>query len=570
MSDTFSELETSHAAPPSSASMPSRTNLRIVMQDGVDLVGDLYLPAGSGPWPVIVERTPYGAATLKTLGEIYAGHGYLFLAVDVRGRYRSGGIWDPAAHEKSDGPEVLQWAARLPECNGRVGTRGHSYSGMNQLLAAPLAGPCLRAMVCSSAPADPFENVPFQGGAYDLSDYMWAWQNTGATSQPDDNSPAADLRVEQCLTSRPLIDADIRLGLRNPFIREWMQHWRRDDYWKARSWLPGLPGTQIPTLHLSGWWDNNGRGSVLAYHALGGKAGTQRLVLGPWNHQFKTPWLDDLPEPEQALVAQAAKRDVFRDELAWFDRYLKADGPLNAGTRELPSAEIFITGAWRWIEAAEWPPQGVTVRPWYLTAGGGVNQTAIARGERQYHFDPTRPNSVRGKHFPVELAPHDTSQDVRDDVLVYRSKPLEQEMLALGDVRVLIRGATTARDIDWVARLVDEYPDGRSICLRDGILRARFRNGYARPRLPVPNKPADYTVVLWHVGHLFRPGHRVRVEICSSALGRWDVNPGDGGDLATSTTPVPSVQTVFHGGLGGTRLFLSQCPAALAAELLTS
>jgi len=562
MSGIYSDFATSRKVQLPTASSRMRTNLRIVMWDGTDLVGDLYVPDGAGPWPVIVQRTPYSAVALKSLGENYAARGYLFLAVDVRGRYRSGGIWDPAAHEKSDGPEVLQWAARLPECNGLVGTRGHSYSAMNQLLAAPQAGPCLRAMVCKSAPADPFDNVPFQGGAYDLNDYMWAWQNTGATSQPDDDSPEATLRVRQCLSGRPLIDADVRLGLRNPFIREWMQHWRRDDYWKARSWLPGLPGTQIPTLHLSGWWDNSGRGSVLAYHALGGKAGGQRLVLGPWNHQFKAPWLDDLPDHERVLVAQAAVRDLFVDELAWFDKHLKSEG------RELPSAEIFVTGAWRWIEAPDWPPQEVTVRPWYLTAAGGVSPTAITRGERQYHFDPARPNPVRSEGFPVELAPYNTSPDVREDVLVYRSKPLDQEMLALGDVRVIVRGATTARDIDWVARLVDEYPDGRSICLRDGILRARFRNGYARPRLPVPNKPADYTVVLWHVGHLFRAGHRVRVEICSSALGRWDVNPGDGGDLATSTTLVPSVQTVFHGGLGGTRLFLSQCPAALAAELL--
>jgi putative CocE/NonD family hydrolase len=564
MSATFNDLELAGGAQPPANRPSLRSTVRIPMPDGVELVGDLYAPGGTGPWPIIVERTCYGAAALGPLGDCYAAHGYLFLAVDVRGRFRSEGEWDPLAHEKADGPAVLRWAAALADCDGRVGTRGHSYSGVNQLLAAPHAGACLKAMVCYGAPADAFDNVPFQGGAYELSDLEWAWTQTGPTGQPrdDDHPEQVDNRFREALAARPFIDADIRLGLRTPYIREWMRHWRLDRYWRERSFLPDLNGHHIPTLHISGWWDNNGRGSVLAYRALGGAAGGQRLLIGPWEHLLAAPPLDDLPEYERAHVARAALRDAFTDELAWFEQHLRGYSSRLAGV------ELFVTGAWRWIEANRWPPHEDEPTAWYLAADGGMSTRKPTRDQREYRFDPASPNPVKSENFPVEPAPYNTADDAREDVLVYRSEPLTEDLLALGDVRVIVEGATTAQDVDWVARLVDEYPDGRAICLRDGILRGRFRNGFARPRLITPNNPATYEIDLWHVGHLFRAGHRVRVEICSSALGRWDVNPGDGGDLATSTTLVPSTQTIYHGGRRGSRLLLPVCPAQRAAELL--
>ena len=562
MSATFSELEIPPSPCPPAPQPSLRANLAIPLRDGTSLIGDLYLPEASGPWPIIVERTPYGAAALGPLGACYAAHGYLFLAVDVRGRYRSGGVWDPLANEKSDGPEVLRWAAALTECDGRVGTRGHSYAGVNQLLAAPLAGDCLKAMVAYVAPGDPFDNVPFQGGAYDLSDYEWAWFQSGSFCQPDENSPDWDERFRSAFASRPLIDSDLRLGLRNGFVRQWMEHWQLDDFWKQRCWFDDLTKVQVPTLHISGWWDNNGRGSVLAYRAMGGREGGQRLLLGPWEHTMDAPELDDLPLQEQALVNRAALRDAFTDELAWFEAHLKGQ------KQSLSTVEVFVTGAWRWMESLDWPPAGAAMAPWHLSAEGGLQPEPAPLGLRQYAFDPADPNQVEDGECPLNLSPYDTSLDVRDDVLVYRTELLAEPLLVLGDVTVELEAATTARDVDWIVRLVDEYPDGRSIWIRDGILRARFRKGFDAPRLVTPGERALYSISLWHVGHLFRAGHRIRVEICSSMFGRWDVNPGDGGDLATSHAAIPSVQTVFHGGDTGSRLMLPACNASAAAEYL--
>ncbi len=583
MSATFSELVLGEGPWLLQGDPSARHNIRIPMPDGVELIGDLYVPSGDGPWPIIVEQTPYGAAALGPLGHCYAAHGYLFLAVDVRGRFRSSETWDPLTHEKSDGPEVLRWAAALPECDGRVGTRGHSYSGQNQLMIVPHAGPCLHAMAVSVAPADAFENLPFRGGAYDLDDLIWAWHQAGPTGQfvcptehkeedeeeeeEDERENAVDEAKNAALLAvfdaRPFADADLRMGLRIPFFQEWIRHWRMDDFWRERAWLPDLPSIGVPSVHISGWWDSNGRGCVLAYKALGGASTGQRLVIGPWDHDFDPPFLDDLTEYEEALVKRAALHDAFTDELSWFEKRLMEQ------QIELPAVEVFVTGLWAWIEAEDWPPPGTADSTWFLCADGSLATEPGHESTRSYDFDPANPNPVNYPEIPVDLAPYDTEPDVRDDVLVYRTPPLDAAVLIMGDVEVVLNASTTALDVDWVARLTDEYPDGRSICVRSGILRARFRHGYDNPQPVTPNEPESYTINLWHAGHLFRKEHRIRVEIASSEHGRWDVNPGDGGDLAESTASVRSVQTIFHGGQSRSRLVLPVVPPATAEKLLS-
>jgi putative CocE/NonD family hydrolase len=280
------------------------------------------------------------------------------------------------------------------------------------------------------------------------------------------------------------------------------------------------------------------------------------LLIGPWEHCLDAPVVDDLLPFEQAHVRRAAQRDVWTDELAWFEHHLQGQPQRSA------VAEIFVTGAWRWLEWPDWPPPDSAIVPWYLGADGGVSAKVPTRGQRQFEFDPGCPNTIAAaRRFPIEPFPYNTVPDERDDVLVYRSTPLDSGMLLAGDVVVELRASSTARDCDWVARLVDEYPDGRAICIRDGVLRSRFRNGFARPRLLTPGKRAAFHIELWQVAHWFRPGHRLRVEIASSALGRWDVNPQNGGDLARSSTLVVAQHTVYS-GRGGTRILLPICAGA--------
>ena len=219
---------------PAGRSEPGReTDLVIRAADGVELRADLYVPLGRGRFPAVVERTPYGAHRLEGLGRTYAARGYLFLAVDVRGRRRSGGHFDPLADEEADGAAVLEWIGRHPRCNGKVGTRGHSYCGQNQLLAALPGSPFLKAMVVGVVPADPFHNVPFQGGAYDLADLFWLLSTTGPMGEDqsevdDEEEEDLERRTDEALESRPFGEVDVRLGQ------------------KAKITVDALPDTSFP------------------------------------------------------------------------------------------------------------------------------------------------------------------------------------------------------------------------------------------------------------------------------------------------------------------------------------
>ncbi|MEJ2143387.1 MAG: CocE/NonD family hydrolase [Gammaproteobacteria bacterium] len=276
-----------------------KNNQVIVTPDGVELMADLYIPAGKPPFPAIIEITPYSAQQQSKLGEIYATRGYLFVVVDARGRYRSAGEWKPMEYDQSDGHAVIEWVAKHELCNGHIGTRGHSYCAFNQLLAAIDAPSALKAMVVCVPPSDPFSNVPFHGGAYDINDFFWLLSMTGRVCEDgggteyfgvkrfgaeefeenpyeqerlaENDQPTEDqLKKQQvlydkfihALTCRPFEDMDLRFGIRHDQFREWITHWQYDEYWQQRSVLERLSSTDVPTLHISGWWDDNGRGAT--------------------------------------------------------------------------------------------------------------------------------------------------------------------------------------------------------------------------------------------------------------------------------------------------------------------
>jgi len=340
------------------------SNVRIALRDGVELVGDLYAPFGDGPFPAILERTPYGAQRCAERGRMYARLGYLFLAVDVRGRYRSAGEFEPLVHEAADGVDVIAWIAAHDLCAGRVGTVGGSYSGTIQLLTAAERPPALAAMVVEVAPGDPFDNVPFQGGAWDVGDVDWLLSLTGRTDESDwllpfeeeedeeedddedadrDPDPRDELEEEvdrvrrrltlDALRQRPFRDLDLRLGVRCPTFREWLGHWRRDEYWDRLSVLPRCHEIDVPVLHVGGIWDGNGRGAPSFYRALREHAASeaareeQRLLVGPWTHDLEAPYVEDLPAASRLMIERGALRDPVNDEVAWFERHLRGVRP---------------------------------------------------------------------------------------------------------------------------------------------------------------------------------------------------------------------------------------------------
>ncbi len=580
------------------------TNVSIAVDEGrYYLRGDLYIPVlrGTGPFPGIIEITPYGAQTLAPLGRLYASRGYLFLAIDCRGRYRSQGEWEPLTHDRADGQAVISWLATHGYCNGRIGTRGHSYAGYNQLMAAIDAPPALQAMVVGVAPGDPFSNVPFQGGAYDLNDLFWLLDMTGrvclgtnespepaelggdgdTSSRRDENeegeepkdSPEEqehDRLLDEALNARPFNEIDIRLGIYHPIFREWLKHWQWDDFWHKRAILPQIHKIKAPTLFISGWWDGNGKGATSFFRAL--KQGRDepsnklRLLMGPWDHHLQAPDCDDLPERDQVAIERGAARNTLNDELAWFDHHL-LDIPFGASNQA--SVQLFITGINRWCEFASWPVPQRQTTALYLNLDGR-SKSLISKppyyGSRcSYYFDPSDPTPFAPQEIDGERLPFDNAplQKSRTDMILCDGPVLQESWAIIGPVQAVLYASADVPDFDLTAALYDVYPDGRSIYLSDGILRGRFaEKGFAEPRLIAIGSIREFIIDLWHLGHVLAVGHLLRLQIASAAYLRFDVNPCTGGDLASESRSCPATITLYGGGNYPSRVEYDLIPSA--------
>jgi putative CocE/NonD family hydrolase len=575
------------------------TNLVIRADDGTELVGDLHVPAGAPPFPAILHVTPCNARALDGLGRIYALRGFLFLALDCRGRYRSAGEWEPFLHDQADGHAAIAWLAAHPLCNGRVGTRGDAFSGHNQLLAAIDAPEALQAMVVAAAPGDPFVNGHFAGGAFDIGTLTWMMEMAGRFSRDEcpveefgirrfgtdstiENPYEADPRAEpakdagaawQLLdalrTTRPFGEIDRRLGIYHPQFREWIRHWRLDDYWRARSVGERMDRIRAPALLISGWWNANARGAAACFGDLR-KSGRQklRLLLGPWSHVLQAPDCTDLPKADARLIERGAERDELNDEFAWFDTHLR---DLPAGPATSARATVFITGLNRWLDLEDWPPARMQEAAWYLGMDGVLCRRPPdeREGWSEYRFDTSDPTPFGPRSYRGEPAPFDTSDFARErpDILVFETAPLDAPLALAGEVSALLHAEADTPDFDLCVKLLDRHPDGRAILLCDGVLRARFHNGWERP-LPVrPGQVHDFRVDLWHLGHVIRPGHALRVEIASGAAGRIDVNPCTGGDLAVDAKARSAAIRLHHSRTYPSHLRLPLCDdARLAGE----
>jgi putative CocE/NonD family hydrolase len=380
--------------------------------------------------------------------------------------------------------------------------------------------------------------------------------------------------LTSALASRPFQQMDVQFGIRQDQFREWIQHWRFDDYWQQRSVLPRLSRTDVPTLHISGWWDANGRGATAFYRGMRDRAATtvnrekQRLLMGAWDHYMQAPDCDDLPPEEASQVERAALRDELNDELAWFDQHLKDMSP---GPATAERVTLFITGTYQWLDFDDWPPASTKETTYYLVVhkenGYGCLQPIAADGvttSSSYTFDPRNPTPFATKDLLLDKAPFDNSQlhSLRKDILIFETPVIDYALALVGEISLVLYASADVPDFDLCAKLVDVYPDGRAIYLADGIIRARFREGWRQPENPQPGTNHRYTLDLWHIGHVLRSGHRLRVELASAAFGRFDVNPCTGTDLATETDYQIANITIQHNITYPSHIILPVCEDA--------
>ena len=535
-----------------SAEIARNLDIAVPMRDGVRLSANVFRPEAPGRYPAILVRTPYGKGTgISPNYAPFVEHGYAVVVQDVRGRYRSEGVFQPLDQEPADGDDTLNWIARQPWSDGKVGMLGGSYLGIVQWKVAALNNPHLKAIFPSVSGCDDYRDRFYSpGGAMKLGQrLLWMSENLRAPFYHPD--------FGKFVLHLPLRTADVAAtGQTSPMFQKAVAHPAFDSFWKSISVREHLDKIRVPVFSVGGWFDNFVESDLEAYERLRRNSGVHRILIGPWPHNMaaKLEGVDFGPDSDMPMRAI---------QMQWFDQFLKGkDTPLLS---QAP-VRVFVMGVNRWRDDREWPPRAIPER-FYLQSRGHANSLAgdgrldlhapadaatPARVADRFVFDPQDPVPTTGgaaccnpKVFP--WGPKDQrAVEQRRDVLVYSTAPLKKDMEVIGPVRVILYAATSARDTDFTAKLVDVFPDGRAQNLTDGILRLRYRKSLERPELARPGEICKLTIDAGVTCNVFQKGHRVRVEISSSNFPRFDRNPNTGDPVADATELRKASQTVYH------------------------
>ncbi len=550
------------------------------MRDGTVLRADVYWPRKSGAYPVIVCRTPYdkGEGTVGSFAEELASRGYIVVAQDIRGRYKSDGDFhwffkdNSETYDGPDGYDTVEWAASIDDSSGKVGTWGFSYPGWCVWRMAETRPPHLKAL---HAGGIAMRETDMTFGVLDIGRRLqWTYgmaadarrrveDETGPGSRAEANAHWDEVERSKWLWYLPLGDMpDQVLGPLTPMFKDYLReinvdHWRFADVHSK---------VNVPTHTMTGWYDRL-IGTINNYAGMVANGPEElrdrhRIVVGPWGHS------SDGERRLGPLDFGAEAETTYADELSrWYDHQLKG---VDNGLGGEPPVKLFIMGENRWRYESEWPLARTRYTDFHLHSGGSANTArgdgslsmSAASTERpdEYDYDPRDPvmslmelNSQNGARDQAPLA-H------RRDILVYQTARLEKEIEVTGPVMLKLWAASSAPDTDFTAKLVDVHPDGMAVNLTYGILRASHRNGMANPSLIELGRPYEYTVRLNPTGILFEKGHRIRLDVSSSDFPNFDRNHNTGADFWSDAELRVAHQTVYHDSEHPSRLILPLIP----------
>ena len=558
------------------------------MRDGVTLRANVYRPADEGQWPVLLTRLPYGkdfplGSSIMDPAQV-ARRGYVVVVQDTRGRMTSEGKWVPFFYEPEDGVDTVAWAAQLPHSNGQVGMYGASYFGFTQWAAAIHQPPALKAMVPFQTWNDPLNGVLFRGGALELGT-SGSWQLSMALDvlmrrhqgNPEALGQAIYLLAREMdalgtsgYASLPLKEfAPLKKQDVAPYFFENFSHPMERDFELIRPLhiLGHHQNVTVPTLNIGGWYDIFLQDTIANFNIMRKEGSTpearqSKLLIGPWSHGGVSNPVGELNfgfASTGALID--LKIDMVSLQLRWFDHWLKG---IDTGMLNEAPIKLFVMGANAWREEQEWPLARAVQTRYYLRSGGHANGLAgdgaltldppdENDSPDRYLYDPANPVPTRGgallmtpeyRSGPFDQRPVES----REDVLVYSSEMLSDDLEVTGPIKVYLWAVSSAPDTDFIARLVDVYPNGYAQNLTDGIVRARYRHferGEA-PSLIEPGVAYEYEIDLWATSNLFKAGHRIRLDVTSSSFPRWDRNPNTGHAFGEDAELAVARQTILH------------------------
>ncbi len=506
-------------------------NALCVLRDGTKLYADVYCPGGTEPLPVLLMRQPYGKSLASTVTYAhpvwYASQGYMVVVQDVRGRGESEGAFYPYLHEAEDGYDAVEWAAKLPRSNCKVGMYGFSYQGATQWAAASLQPPHLAAIAPAMCASDMYRGAFYPRGSFAVGELRtWAYQLARDTARR-----AGDAEAESYCTRMmakwgdpaqlPVRDADDALQRYFPAYYDWVEHPEYDAYWEQFNWLQSDANATVPALLIGGWYDYILDGTLLSFRTLQrlrkekGEAPCDRLLIGPWDH---IPWGRRTGGVDHGATADG---DVHREQLRWFDYWLK--GKEEASFAQVPPVRYYELGSgeWRGADALPEPRSanegkrtlylGNDGRPANGSLGGG--KLSADRGAPSvdipdvFVYDARLPMGM-DSYLPVDRS----AAQERYEILVYTGEPLTEALSLYGAPTVAVRCQALGGPTDLVAVLTAVDPDGAARLLSVG--RAEIDSG-ARP---ADDGPCEATVPMRMTAARLPAGARLRLELTGSAF----------------------------------------------------
>jgi len=511
-------------------------HLMLPMRDGTRLSVYLYIPEGKGPWPVLYEQR-YSDVTVPSSRKNYialAMKGYVVAVQNFRGAQLSEGVYTGYRAlgwgDQRDSYDTVMWLAKQPWSTGKIGTFGGSQAGYAQNFLAVTQPPNLVAQYMTDTGQSLFH---------------LGYRRGGTTRR---------MAFDEARDPRDAVNLNLMM-FRHPVY---------DEYWQLEDTTRHFDKMNVPCFTLGSWYDFMNVGSIESFigrqhHGRPQSRGNQHLLIGPWLHGSSyrhTGPVGDLVYPDNSIFP------VWDHMTRWFDHYLKG---IDNGVEREPAVRYYVMGAVgegeknapgnQWRDAADWPvPARETA--YYLEAAGRLTtQKPKGPAATTYHSDPANPAPIAGRAFPGarDAREHEKHPDVR----TFTTEPLAGPVEWTGKVRAELYVSSTAPDSDFIVRVTDVYPDGRSILIIDGVRRARFRDSWERE---VFMKPGEVYKVAFDVGYLsqvFNRGHRIRISVSSTGAPFYTPNPQTGEPL---TYEPPSkmqsaTQTLHHAGARASRIF---------------
>ncbi|WP_082467811.1 CocE/NonD family hydrolase [Leifsonia sp. Leaf264] len=523
-------------------------DLRVPMDDGIELLADLIRPVGDDipSLPTIVIRGPYGRrGPLAGSARALAYEGFTVLFQSCRGTWGSSGLFTPQIDEQRDGIATLRWVRKQPWFTGHLATYGQSYMGYTQWAVAgrmQLEDPenASEALVLITTMPD-FGAITWDNGAFALRNAL-GWtrmmhrMRRGGLAMIGMALP--DPKLEKAFAVLPLSAGDsAATGEEIHWYQDWTRHEHlSDEYWTQQSHAASVADVTAPVSMITGWYDIFLPWQLDDYAHLVEAGHSPRLILGPWGH-----------------TSPAMATPTHTETIA----FLKETFAGASSSRPTP-VRAFETGADEWHDLESWPPSGSAAQRWRLTSDGGLSTDAATGGVTSYTYDPTDATpAVGGPSLLPKTEPVDNREhEARPDLAVFRSAALDAPLEIAGQPVAHIRFRSSAPSYDVFVRITDVHPDGRSMTVCDGIRRIGAVGTVDTDPVPDADGFREVDVSLWPAFHRFAAGHSIGIQVSSGAHPRYARNPGSAEAAFDAAETQVAVQEISHDGADASRIEL--------------